>query len=236
MQFTLLQKQRINRLYYAIAQDEWDEAKHPRKKNGQFGKGGSQSAMKSVKANIKRGREAMNTAIAEKRTVHRAMYQQELGWVDFEWGDDGLTKSRNKKGEPIGKGIAHIIEARMRKDGMSYEQATKMLTEDIVKTIAKGFTAGHWVRNDGKSESVQIDYAGYRAGLIRNKGSNAWLLTAFELYPADVKSVGSVDTEETTHTKPTLTRHGVGATGTSGIITLKLTQLQRLNRLFRGTK
>ena len=178
----------------------------------------SRSAMKSVESNIKRGREAMNAAITEKRTVHRAMFNHNLdGWVDFEWGDDGLTKSFNKKGEPVGKGISHIIEARMRKDGMSYEQVTQMLTRDIVDTIAKGSIVGHWVRNDGKSESVQIDHNGYRAGLIRNKGSNAWLLTAFELYPADVDSAGSVDTEKTTHFKPTLTRQEMGAASTGNI-------------------
>ena len=178
----------------------------------------SRSAMKSVESNIKRGREAMNAAITEKRTVHRAMFNHNLdGWVDFEWGDDGLTKSFNKKGEPVGKGISHIIEARMRKDGMSYEQVTKMLTRDIVDTIAKGSIVGHWVRNDGKSESIQIDHNGYRAGLIRNKGSNAWLLTAFELYPADVDSAGSVDAEKTTHFKPTLTRQEMGAASTENI-------------------
>jgi len=178
----------------------------------------SRSAMKSVESNIKRGREAMNAAITEQRTVHRAMFNHNLdGWVDFEWGDDGLTKSFNKKGEPVGKGISHIIEARMRKDGMSYEQVTQMLTRDIVDTIAKGSIVGHWVRNDGKSESVQIDHNGYRAGLIRNKGSNAWLLTAFELYPADVDSAGRVDTEKTTHFKPTLTRQEMGATSTGNI-------------------
>lgn len=174
----------------------------------------SRSPIKSVEANIKRGRNAMNIAIAERRTVHRAMFNHNLdGWVDFEWGDDGLIKPFNKKGEPVGKGISHIIEARMRKDGMSYDQVTKMLTSDIVETIAKGSVAGHWVRNEGKSESIQIDYNGHRAGLIRNKGSNAWLLTAFELYPTDVNSAGSVDTEKTTHSKPTLTRQGAGAVG-----------------------
>ena len=172
----------------------------------------SRSPIKSVDANIKRGREAMNTAIAERRTVHRAMFNHNLdGWVDFEWGDDGLTKPFNKKGEPVGKGISHIIEARMRKDGMSYDQVVRMLTQDIVETLARGSIAGHWVRNEGKSESIQIDYNGHRAGLIRNKGSNAWLLTAFELYPTDVNSAGSVDTERTTNTKPTLTRQGEGA-------------------------
>lgn len=235
MQLTQLQQRRLDRLYYVIVSDEWDEAKHPRKKNGQFGKGGSKSAMKSVKANIKRGRQAMNTTIAEKRTVHRAMYQQELGWVDFEWGDDGLTKARNKKGEPIGKGISHIIEARMRKDGMSYEQATKMLTKNIVETIAKGKIHKEWRSPDGKHKSLQIDHQGYRVGLAKSKGNNSWIVTGFKLHSTGVNGVGG-DTSATTHIKPTLTRQNVGAVETKQIISLNPNQIQRLDQLFRGTK
>ena len=172
----------------------------------------SRSPIKSVEANIKRGREAMNTAIAERRTVHRAMFNHNLdGWVDFEWGDDGLTKPFNKKGEPVGKGISHIIEARMRKDGMSYDQVVRMLTQDIVDTIAKGKVYKEATLPNGKVKNVQLDYNGHRAVLIKKKGNNGWILTAFELHSTDVNSAGSVDTERTTNTKPTLTRQGEGA-------------------------
>nr|WP_314741337.1 LPD23 domain-containing protein [uncultured Haemophilus sp.] len=154
----------------------------------------------------------MNTAIAERRTVHRAMFNHNLdGCVDFEWGDDGLTKPFNKKGEPVGKGISHIIEARMRKDGMSYEQVVRMLTQDIVETIAKGRVHKEAILPDGKVKNVQLDYNGHRAVLIKKKGNNGWILTAFELHSTDVNSAGSVDTERTTNTKPTLTRQGEGA-------------------------
>ncbi|WP_315569255.1 LPD38 domain-containing protein [Haemophilus parahaemolyticus] len=172
----------------------------------------SRSPIKSVDANIKRGREAMNKAIAERRTVHRAMFNHNLdGWVDFEWGDDGLTKPFNKKGEPVGKGISHIIEARMRKDGMSYDQVVRMLTQNIVDTIAKGRVHKEAILPDGKVKNVQLDYNGHRAVLIKKKGNNGWILTAFELHSTDVNSAGSVDTERTTNTKPTLTRQGEGA-------------------------
>ena len=172
----------------------------------------SRSPIKSVDANIKRGREAMNKAIAERRTVHRAMFNHNLdGWVDFEWGDDGLTKPFNKKGEPVGKGISHIIEARMRKDGMSYDQVVRMLTQDIVDTIAKGKVYKEATLPNGKVKNVQLDYNGHRAVLIKKKGNNGWILTAFELHSTDVNSAGSVDTERTTNTKPTLTRQGEGA-------------------------
>ncbi|WP_338578030.1 hypothetical protein [Neisseria leonii] len=171
----------------------------------------SQSAMKSVEANIRRGREAMNRALTEKADVKRAMFRQDLGWVDFVWGDDGTTRPLNKKGEPVGKGLSHILEARQRKDGMSYGETVRMLTDNIVEAIARGTVVNRWERHDGKSVSVQIDYDGYRAGLVKNKGSNAWMVTAFELYETGAEPAGSVDTDNATHTKPTLTRQDVGA-------------------------
>ncbi|WP_338809167.1 hypothetical protein V6667_08060 [Neisseria leonii] len=171
----------------------------------------SQSAMKSPEANIRRGREAMNRVLTEKADVKRAMFRQDLGWVDFVWGDDGTTRPFNKKGEPVGKGIAHILEARQRKDGMAYGDVVRMLTDNIVETVARGTVANRWERHDGKSVSVQIDYDGYRAGLVKNKGSNAWMVTAFELYETGAEPAGSVDTDNATHTKPTLTRQDVGA-------------------------
>ncbi|OOF42927.1 hypothetical protein BKK51_12295 [Rodentibacter trehalosifermentans] len=45
MQLTQLQQHRLDRLYYVIVNDEWDEANHPRKKNGQFGKGGEKHSI-----------------------------------------------------------------------------------------------------------------------------------------------------------------------------------------------
>ena len=46
----------------------------------------SKSAMKSVQENIKRGTDAMNKAIVSKADVKRAMYRNDIGWVDFVWG------------------------------------------------------------------------------------------------------------------------------------------------------
>ncbi len=98
----------------------------------------SQSPIKSVEANIKRGKERMTQAILNKADVKRGMYNNEFGWVDFVWGDDGLTKPLNRKGEPKGKGISHIFEARARKNGMTTDEVSQMLVNDIVETIAKG--------------------------------------------------------------------------------------------------
>ncbi|MFY1028173.1 hypothetical protein ACE4RU_10810 [Actinobacillus seminis] len=177
MLFTQPQIQRINQLWIAFACDkDWDESKHPRAENGRFGKS-SQSAMKSVKANISRGLSAMNTAIVEKRTVHRAMYHNEIGWIDFEWGNTGKIKNNGKTKGAMG--ISHIIEARVRKDNLNYEDVTKMLTQDIVKAIAQGKIVDRFER--GNITSLKINNDKHRVILRKAKGSNAWIITAFEL-------------------------------------------------------
>lgn len=145
----------------------------------------SRSAMKSVEANIARGREAMTRAILDKADVKRGMYNQEFGWVDFVWGDDGTTKELNRFGEPRGRGLSHIFEARMRKDGLTESQVAQMLTQDIVETIAKG--RSKFSERNG-NERLELNYQRssdnktHRAILTRNKGSNAWVLTGFEVF------------------------------------------------------
>ena len=209
----------------------------------------SRSPMKSVEANIKRGQERMTQAILDKADVKRGMYKQEFGWVDFVWGDDGTTKGVNRFGEPRGRGLAHIYEARMRKDGLTEQQVTQMLTNDIVETIAKGTPKQS---NRAGNERLELNYLNpnngqtHRAILTRNKGSNSWLLTGFEvgggatrpgsatsspthinrthsrddvvapMYQNDGQRVG-FDTTKPTHSEPTLTRQGMGAFGTDNV-------------------
>ena len=179
--------ERIDRLWlriFGFACDEWKEEDHKRDKAGRFSKG-SQSAMKSVKANITRGRERMTQAILNKADVKRAMYNNEFGWVDFVWGDDGVTKGKNRFGEPRGRGIAHIFEARMRKDSLSEQQVTQMLINDIVDTIAKG-EAKKSERNGTQRLELNyrkpVDNKIQRVILTKEKGGNAWLLTGYEVY------------------------------------------------------
>lgn len=166
----------------------------------------SRSPIKSVDANIKRGREAMNKAIAERRTVHRAMFNHNLdGWVDFEWGDVGTVKANGKtKG---GMGISHILEARMRKDGMSYEQAIQMLVSDVVDVIARGHTV--FEKTVGNSQNIRMEHNGYQVTLTKNKGNNAWIVTAFELFEGANRK--GYDKSIPTDTNSTLSRAGTGA-------------------------
>ncbi|ANB91483.1 hypothetical protein MOVS_05240 [Moraxella ovis] len=175
----------------------------------------SASAMKSNKANIQRGIKAMNQVITTKADKKRAMYRNDIGWIDFVWGSTGVLKANGKTKGAMG--ISHIIEARMRKDGMDYREVTRMLTEDIVKTIALGVEYKRNIAPDGKSSVLKIRHNGYEANLVKNLGNNAWVLTGYELHDKDVPNGGDRvggDTSNPTHITPTRTRDNVGAFGT----------------------
>lgn len=146
----------------------------------------SVSPRESTEANIRRGNESMERALRDKTDVHRAMYRKGLGWVDFVYGEEG--EGPNAKGRRKGaKGLAHILEARVRKDGMSPEQARGVLPE-IVKTIAQGEEASRY-KFQG-SERVDLHDNGMVAHLVKNPGNNAWLLSGYEAWP-DATSAGS---------------------------------------------
>ncbi|WP_439242496.1 LPD38 domain-containing protein [Lonepinella sp. BR2474] len=175
----------------------------------------SRSAMKSVEANIARGKERMTQAILNKADVKRGMYNNEFGWIDFVWGDDGTTKPLDKNGEPKGRGIAHIFEARERKNGMSEAETSAMLVDEIVETIAKGTPV-----NPNPQNKLQLDYRSprtgkvYRATLVKNKGNNGWVLTAFDnsnKYLSEGANKLGNDSLEPTINSPTLSRADKGA-------------------------
>jgi hypothetical protein len=154
----------------------------------------ARSATTSVEANIRRGRAAMNKAVLERSDVHRAMFRSGLGWVDFVWGDDK-------------RGLQHILKHRQQFDGMTLEQATRLLTQDMVNTIALGREAKR--QGTGGRVKLALEHAGYRAVLVQQQGSNGWMLTGFELKPDEKEAV--FDAFQPTLSTPTGTRRGEGA-------------------------
>lgn len=172
----------------------------------------SRSAMKDTDANIRRGRAAMNRALVEKADVRRAMYRNDIGWIDFVWGGTGRVLPNGKTKGAMG--LAHVIESRMRKDGMGRDEVVGMLTNDIVEAIARGKVYKHVV--NGNSERLQLRHNGYEANLIKNAGNNAWLITGYELYQNGADGVG-FDTSAATHTTPTPARRDVGASDTPNV-------------------
>ena len=160
----------------------------------------SASAMKDTSANIRRGREAMNKALLDKADVNRAMYRNDLGWIDFVWGSEGTLKENGKTKGAMG--LAHIIESRMRKDGMAYDDVARMLTHDITETIARGGKSKIYA--SGKSETVFVEYNGHRATLTKKQGNNGWLMNAFELHQDDGTAKSN---DSAVPTRNSVTRH-----------------------------
>lgn len=162
--------------------------------------------------NIRRGRAAMNRALVEKADVRRAMYRNDIGWIDFVWGSTGRVLPNGKTKGAMG--LAHVIESRMRKDGMSRDEVAGMLIGRVVDTIAKGGTGK--IYRSGNSESMFVEYNGNRATLVKNKGSNGWLMNAFELHQND-DAGKSNDSSASTHKQATRHPLNVGASDTPNV-------------------
>lgn len=223
----------------------------------------SASAMKSVQANIKRGMEAMNKTITSKADVKRAMYRNDIGWIDFVWGSTGILKANGKTKGAMG--ISHIIEARMRKDGMDYDEVVEMLVTTTVETIAKGSVFARF--EQGGATKLQLVLDNHLVNLVKNKGSNAWVITAFEIFEdgtgkgygktspthnqsysarTDVGASNKVsddgqgvgfDTSKPTHTTPTLARDNMGASDKTNItqVTTDSNEDARYSEIFDET-
>lgn len=162
--------------------------------------------------NIRRGRAAMNRALVEKADVRRAMYRNDIGWIDFVWGSTGRVLPNGKTKGAMG--LVHVIESRMRKDGMSRDEVAGMLIGRVVDTIAKGGTGK--IYRSGNSESMFVEYNGNRATLVKNKGSNGWLMNAFELHQND-DAGKSNDSSASTHKQATRHPLNVGASDTPNV-------------------
>ncbi|MBX9834689.1 MAG: methyltransferase, partial [Burkholderiaceae bacterium] len=164
----------------------------------------SRSAMKSVEANVARGRQALAKALTERTSVNRAMFRNGMGWVDFVWGDAGVVKADGRtKG---GMGIAHILEARQRKDALSEQEAVRFL-DDVVRTIAEG---REFSRKDiGLSTRAGLEHDDAIVWMTKKQGGNAWVVTGYEKSPGGAAAGRA--TSAPTHNAASLTREEVGA-------------------------
>lgn len=165
----------------------------------------SQSAMKNINANVLRGRNALAKAVTEKISVHRAMFRNGLGWVDFVWGDEGAVKPSGKTKGAMG--LSHIFEARARKDEMSDRQISQLLDE-IVLAISSGKEIGRY--EFGGTINATVENNGVEAVLTKSAGSNTWLLNGWNVKNPGESGVGNVTTRSTSST-PTTTQRSDGA-------------------------
>ncbi len=159
----------------------------------------SLSPMKSIDANVRRGREALAKALAEKTSVHRAMFRNDLGWVDFVWGDAGTVKPSGKTRG--GMGLSHILEARQRKDGMTEVESVALL-DSIVNAIASGSEFSRQIFLN--TTRVGLEKSGVIVWLTKRSGSNAWVVTGYEKTSSDTDAGRA--TSVPTRTLASLTR------------------------------
>mgnify|MGYP000228699354 FL=1 len=55
-----------------------------------FDSASSSQVPRTVEENISRGRAAMRVVLKTKQDFDHAMYRQDMGWIDFVWGDAGI--------------------------------------------------------------------------------------------------------------------------------------------------
>jgi hypothetical protein len=91
--------------------------------------------------------------------------------------------------------------------GLSKPEAEKMLF-NLVDTVAKGEEVTRY--EQGNSINISLVEDRFRVYLAKNKGSNAWVLTGFEIHkPGDDKA--GYDALLSTRPEPTLSRNESGA-------------------------
>lgn len=184
----------------------------------------SRSPMKSPRADIKRGLNAMARLIADHKTQYRAMFRQGLGWVDFEYGSEGSERIKGNGSRKGAQGIIHIMEARYRKDGYNEKQIGDLL-DDVVYAIAEGHETSRLNKSGGH---LNVTIENFRNGkttrvaLTKTPSSDAWVVTGFHVdglvaTGATRKGDGNASA---THQRPTLSRPQKGAVATDSVLIL----------------
>ena len=144
---------------------------------GVFDAASSNNTPKTLEENIARGRAAMRVVLKTEQDFKHAMYRDDLVWIDFIWGDVGVVRPNGKtKG---GKGIAHILEARQRKNTMTTVESYSFMYR-IVTTIARAKPHETNIIEQNGEKRLTILHGGLKIILIREPLKNAWLLSGFE--------------------------------------------------------
>ncbi|MDZ7870133.1 MAG: hypothetical protein U5L02_13215 [Rheinheimera sp.] len=150
---------------------------------------------------------AIRTVATTQTDVQDAVVRDDIGSVDFVWGDEGAEPSKSGKRKGA-KGIAHIIEARMRKDGFSLPKVFQLL-DNIAETVA----TGNIVKTSaiGDTQKTAISDGKHTAWLVKSGDDNHWLLTGWEEVGASGELSEGHDSSQPTSLKPTPTRLEDGA-------------------------
>ncbi|MDW0617878.1 hypothetical protein P2G70_10145 [Mannheimia haemolytica] len=175
MRLSQSQIERINRLWLMMSLDskEWDESKHPRAANGQFGKGSNnqqETAEIGPFGKIYTNFRHDDKGAIKKLTTEKggeavaALSHPELGDIDLVWGEEGDPKNDYRGGY----GLAKIS----KKHPEVLNDLQGILEQMTVDQERSGTHKARLKSADGK-------YRGVVRLTYENK-EKKWLLTAFE--------------------------------------------------------
>ncbi|WP_299202596.1 LPD38 domain-containing protein [uncultured Amphritea sp.] len=151
---------------------------------------------------------AIRTVVETQKDVVSAVHRDDIGDIDFIWGDEGKAPSSSGKRKGA-KGVSHILEARMRKDGLTEAEAIAVADE-----VAVALVLGDIVNqsNINGTQKTSVSNGRYTAWLIKEPQTNHWLLTGWK---ENVETSGEIgkghDKTNSTHSGPTPTRSEEGA-------------------------
>jgi len=117
----------------------------------------------SVETNIANGKKALERVIETHEDVENAMYREDVGDIDFVWGNEG-TKEKDYEN---GYGIAKIIKKHGKEDAMKIPSV--IATGNVVKRSENRMTIDS-ADDTGMRVIIRFDWDGKR----RN-----WLLTGY---------------------------------------------------------
>lgn len=154
--------------------------------------------------NYRHGIDAVDTVIRTHSDVQKAMHRDELGDIDFLWGDNPGTPEKNYHD---GGGLLHILLARQA-EGMTEQQA-KEFTVKIVEAIAFGTFEPNTLKSE-RSRAI-IEHNGIKVVLAKKYGAlkQNWVVTGYKV-SSDVTGKGS-GLPRSTQPLPMPSRQGLGA-------------------------
>lgn len=123
-------------------------------------------------------------------------------------GDEGKDPTATGKRKGV-KGVSHILEARMRKDGLTEVEAIAVADE-----VAVALVSGDIVNQSEISgtQKASVSNGRYTALLIKEPKTNHWLLTVWQENNETFGEIGKGhDKTNSTHSGPTPTRSEEGA-------------------------
>ncbi len=145
----------------AKLQNEWQESKHPRDKDGKFGTGdGAQESLGTRYDNLK-GQAAIDKLLQVKEGyVPGAFSRDDIGDIDLIWGNDNM-------------GLQHIIKRRTET-----EQNLQKILSNLTNTIEQGVLTFN--KSTGRLEIKQNDNVAIISPQFYGKNIK-FVLTAFEI-------------------------------------------------------